>query len=75
MGPVSTWQDILKRYGLSTLIALILLWFFLGNMAQALKDHDQSMKTHDSNTVSLLLRICINTANIAKTTPSECFRP
>ena len=70
-----TWMEILKRYGLSTLIAMVFLWFFLGNMAQALKDHEQTMKTHDSNSVSLLLRICINTANMAKTAPSDCFRP
>lgn len=60
------WTDLLKAHGLSTLIAVVLLWFFLTGVAQAIKEHDASTR-------ALLTRICIHTAVLAKQNPANCI--
>ena len=79
---MNLWLDLLRRYGLSSVMALVLLWFVLETLADAIKSHDRNMQAveaalreHDHGTIDMMQKICVNTAVMAKRDPADCFRP
>lgn len=69
-----TWTDILKRYGLASLIAVYLLWWATDGLAMKVDRLVLMMHTHVTESNFYLRALCLNSAQ-NETQRASCIPP